>query len=80
MCYLICTHVFAYRKHRKLRNEKNGIFAGKQDAHICLKEDDMPNVLFPKISKVGTMRPIKGPATYQGQGCLTSSIKFIITI
>ena len=49
---------------------KNGILAGTHAAHICLSVDEIPNGLLPKINKVGTTNPIKGPATYQAHGCL----------
>jgi hypothetical protein len=42
--------------------------AGKQAAQICLRLEEMPNVLFPTNNKVGTINPIIVPATYQGQG------------
>jgi hypothetical protein len=41
-------------------------------------EELMPKDLLPMISNVGTVNPIKGPATYQGQGCLIHSKKFIL--
>jgi hypothetical protein len=45
------------------------MFAGKQAAHTCLKLEEMPKVLFPKINKAGTIRPMIMPATYHGHGC-----------
>ena len=45
-----------------------------QAAQIWRSEDDMPNVLLPDINKAGTIKPIKGPATYQAQGCFKKSI------
>jgi hypothetical protein len=45
------------------------MLAGMHAAHICLKLDEIPNVLLPKISRAGTINPIIIPATYQGQGC-----------
>ena len=35
--------------------------------------EEIPKVRFPRISNNGTVSPIKGPATYQGQGCLIHS-------
>jgi hypothetical protein len=51
--------------------------AGIQLAQICLKELDIPNDLLPIIKRVGTVSPIKGPATYQGQGFVINSIFLI---
>src|SRR5215211_2838272 len=48
--------------------------AGTQAAQICLNEEETPNALFPKSNKTGTINPIKGPAIYQGQGCVKKSI------
>src|SRR6186997_3390752 len=56
---------------------KNEIFIGAQEAHMCRNDEEIPKDLFPKISKAGTVSPIKGPATYQGQGCFIHSIKLI---
>jgi hypothetical protein len=56
---------------------KKEILAGKQAAQICRKEDDIPNALLPSSNKAGTISPISGPATYQGQGCLNHSVKLI---
>ncbi|MFM2118336.1 MAG: hypothetical protein RL316_1526, partial [Bacteroidota bacterium] len=52
---------------------KKEIFDGIQIAHTCLSDEEIPNVLLPRISNRGTVRPISGPDTYQGQGCLISS-------
>jgi hypothetical protein len=50
---------------------------GIQDAHICLNELEIPNDLFPIINRIGIIKPIKGPATYHGQGfCKNSNIFF----
>jgi hypothetical protein len=35
--------------------------------------EEIPKVLFPKISRAGTMRPITKPAIYQGQGCCVNA-------
>src|SRR5437868_6711588 len=53
---------------------KKEILAGKQAAQICLRLDDMPKSLLPRINSNGTIKPINGPETYQGQGCLIISI------
>ena len=37
-------------------------------AQICRNEELIPKDLFHKISNVGTVRPIIGPAIYKGQG------------
>ena len=58
---------------------KNGILAGTQAAQICRRDELMPNDLLPKINNVGTVNPIKGPATYHGHGCLINSIKLIFS-
>lgn len=42
--------------------------AGTQAAQICLSEEEIPKLLFPKSRRAGTVSPIIGPATYQGQG------------
>jgi hypothetical protein len=52
---------------------KKGMFAGMQAAQICRNDEDTPNALLPIISSNGTVSPINGPATYQGQGCLIHS-------
>lgn len=57
---------------------KNGISAGIQAAQICRNDEDIPNDLFPINSRVGTVSPIKGPATYQGHGCLMNSSSSMI--
>jgi hypothetical protein len=49
---------------------------GKQAAQMCLRDDDIPNVLFPKINKTGTIKPIKGPEMYQGHGCVNILISW----
>lgn len=36
----------------------------------CLRLEEMPKVLLPTSNSNGTVKPIKGPETYQGQGCL----------
>ena len=40
----------------------------------------MPKRLLPKINKAGTIKPINGPAIYQGQGCLIHSLMQIISL
>ena len=47
---------------------KNGISAGKQAAQTWRSDDEIPNDLLPISKRVGTVSPISGPATYQGQG------------
>ena len=47
---------------------KNGILAGTHAAHTCRSDDEIPKDLLPMSKSVGTVRPISGPATYQGQG------------
>jgi hypothetical protein len=56
---------------------KKGMLAGKHAAQMCRSDELMPKDLLPMISKVGTVNPINGPATYQGQGCLIHSIKLM---
>src|SRR5690606_32479436 len=53
---------------------KNGMPAGTHEAQMCRSEELIPNDLFPKINNAGTVKPISGPATYQGHGCLINSI------
>jgi hypothetical protein len=52
---------------------KKDILEGKHAAHICLKVEEIPNDLFPKINNNGTVNPIRGPATYHGQGACNHS-------
>ena len=40
-----------------------------QAAQTCFSDEEMPNGLLPMNSNTGTIKPIKGPETYQGQGC-----------
>ena len=47
---------------------KNEMFAGMHAAQMCRSEDEIPKCLFPISSNAGTVRPINGPAMYQGQG------------
>jgi hypothetical protein len=47
---------------------KKGILAGRQAAHIWRNDEEIPKILFPKINRAGTVRPMRGPATYQGHG------------
>jgi hypothetical protein len=56
---------------------KKEILAGKQAAQMCLNDEETPSLLLPMINNNGTVNPIKGPATYHGQGCLINSIKLI---
>lgn len=42
-------------------------------AQICLNEEEMPSALLPVNNSAGTAKPIRGPATYQGQGCFKMS-------
>ena len=51
-----------------------------QAAHTCRKDEEMPNDLLPSNNRAGTVSPIRGPATYQGQGCLIQSIKFMVFV
>ena len=57
---------------------KKEMFEGKQAAQIWRNDAETPNLLFPIISKRGTVSPIKGPATYHGHGLLSHPIKFIM--
>jgi len=47
-----------------------------QAAHRCLRDEEIPKDLFPSKSKAGTVKPMSGPATYHGHGCLRESIKY----
>ena len=51
---------------------------GRQEAQMWRKDELMPKDLFPKIKSRGTVKPIKGPDIYQGQGCLIKSIMYKI--
>lgn len=53
---------------------KNGISDGKSAAQVCLRLLEIPKVLFPKMSKSGTVSPIIGPAMYHGHGFNNKSI------
>src|SRR5215831_8687345 len=49
---------------------KNSMRHGANAAHKCLRLLEIPNGLLPRRSIAGTMRPMSGPATYQGSGCV----------
>lgn len=53
---------------------RNGMFAGKHIAHTCRNVLDIPSILLPKSRSAGTVRPIIGPAMYQGHGRRKRSI------
>lgn len=53
---------------------KNGILPGMQAAQIWRRDDEIPSRLLPMTSKRGTLKPMSGPATYQGQGCCSQCI------
>ena len=38
-------------------------------AQIWRKDELIPKALFPIINNIGTVKPMSGPAMYQGQGC-----------
>src|SRR5690606_17057479 len=59
---------------------KNGMLAGIHEAQTCRNDELMPNDLLPIIKSTGTVKPISGPATYQGQGCFINSIIFILLV
>lgn len=52
---------------------KKGILVGRHAAQICLSDELIPKDLLPNINNAGTVSPMSGPATYQGQGDLMSS-------
>lgn len=49
-------------------------------AHMCLSEELIPKDLLPISNSVGTVSPISGPATYQGQGDDNQFKIFIVKI
>src|SRR5690606_6315333 len=53
---------------------KNGMLAGIHEAQTWRNDELMPKDLLPIIKSAGTVKPINGPATYQGQGCFKNSI------
>ena len=57
---------------------KKGILEGTHMAQKCLKEEETPNLLFPINKRIGTNKPISGPAIYHGQGALNISRIFPI--
>src|SRR5690606_13901022 len=59
---------------------KNGMLAGIHEAQTCRNDELMPNDLLPIIKSAGTVKPIKGPATYHAQGCLIISNIFILSV
>jgi hypothetical protein len=59
---------------------KKGILAGMQAAQICLSEEEMPKFLLPIMSRMGTVRPMKTPATDQCQGCFINSNMFLFIL
>lgn len=50
------------------------MLAGIQAAQMCRSEEEIPNDLLPINKRVGTVRPMSGPATYQGHGLRMSSM------
>lgn len=52
---------------------KNGTLAGMHMAQMWLSADEIPNFLLPKSNSVGTVKPIKTPASAQCQGCFIIS-------
>jgi len=44
------------------------MFPGTHAAQMCRSEDEIPKCLLPINNSAGTVRPIKAPATYHGQG------------
>ena len=47
--------------------------AGTVAAHRCRRVEDTPHSLPPYQYTNGTTRPMSGPATYHGHGCITTS-------
>jgi hypothetical protein len=52
---------------------KKAMLKGATAAQVCLSDDDMPNILFPRMRSNGIDIPIIGPLTYQGQGSFNNS-------
>src|SRR5439155_9413779 len=52
---------------------KNATLPGKQAAQMCRKLLEKPNDLLPRSSRTGTISPMSGPPTYQGQGRVSKS-------
>ena len=57
---------------------KKLILAGIQAAQTCRSEEEIPKVLFPRINKSGTVKPIKSPEIDQCQGWRIISNVFIM--
>src|SRR5699024_1528512 len=53
---------------------KNSILPGIQAAQVWRKLEDTPNCLPPISSRMGTINPMSGPATYHGHGCCKNSV------
>ncbi len=47
---------------------------GRHAAQMCRNDEEIPKVLLPIISNVGTVNPISGPAMYHGHGFVINSI------
>lgn len=56
------------------------MLAGTHEAQMWRSDELIPKDLFPIINSAGTVKPINGPATYQGQGCFINSIIFVLLI
>lgn len=59
---------------------KNGRLAGIHEAQMWRNDELIPKDLLPIIKSTGTVKPINGPATYQGQGYFINSIIFILLV
>ena len=47
---------------------------------MCLSDEEIPKDLLPINNNIGTVRPIIGPAMYQGHGFLINSMISIVKI
>jgi hypothetical protein len=57
---------------------KKDIFPGKHTAQIWRRDEEIPKALLPSNNRAGTISPISGPPTYQGQGCFNQSTTLIV--
>src|SRR5690606_16723567 len=68
----------SFRQLLSLRKET--LVRGRAMEQKCRKLPEMPMLLPPIRSSKGTVRPINGPTTYQGQGCIRASLNIFILL
>jgi len=53
---------------------KKAMLEGKQAAQVWRSDEEMPKVLLARSKSNGTISPMIGPATYQGQGSYSNAL------